>query len=208
MSDIPQRSSRPLRADAEQSIARILIAAEKVFAADPSATLEAVASAAGVARTTVHRRFSSRDDLRDALVDVINTKLRDAIASANIDTAPPLVALYQLTVATLDLKVDWRASWQLIDLGATAQRGIDPSNISHLDALLQRSQDAGLLRPGIDIPWARGVYMALIHESATLRSESESASHWANRIMQTLLSGIGNNEHDLEALLAQPPTSD
>lgn len=208
MPDIPQRSSRPLRADAEQSIARILIAAEQVFAADPSATLEAVASAAGVARATVHRRFSSRDDLRDALVNAINTKLRDAIASANTDTAPPLVALYQLTVATLDLKVDWRASWQLIDLDATDQRGIDPSNISHLDALLQRSQDAGLFRPGIDIPWARGVYMALIHEASTIRSENESASHWANRIMQTLLSGIGNNEHNLEALLAQPPTSD
>ncbi|TSI18729.1 TetR/AcrR family transcriptional regulator [Brevibacterium aurantiacum] len=208
MPDIPQRSSRPLRADAEQSIARILIAAEQVFAADPSATLEAVASAAGVARATVHRRFSSRDDLRDALVNAINTKLRDAIASANTDTAPPLVALYQLTVATLDLKVDWRASWQLIDLDATDQRGIDPSNISHLDALLQRSQDAGLFRPGIDIPWARSVYMALIHEASTIRSENESASHWANRIMQTLLSGIGNNEHNLEALLAQPPTSD
>nr|WP_252199713.1 TetR/AcrR family transcriptional regulator [Brevibacterium sp. RIT 803] len=197
-----------MRADAEQSIARILIAAEQVFAADPSATLEAVASAAGVARATVHRRFSSRDDLRDALVNTINTKLRDAIASANTDTAPPLVALYQLTVATLDLKVDWRASWQLIDLDATDQRGIDPSNISHLDALLQRSQDAGLLRPGIDIPWARGVYMALIHEASTIRSEDESASHWANRVMQTLLSGIGDNEHNLEALLAQPPTSD
>lgn len=179
-----------------------------MFAADPSATLEAVASAAGVARATVHRRFSSRDDLRDALVNTINTKLRDAIASANTDTAPPLVALYQLTVATLDLKVDWRASWQLIDLDATDQRGIDPSNISHLDALLQRSQDAGLLRPGIDIPWARGVYMALIHEASTIRSEDESASHWANRVMQTLLSGIGDNEHNLEALLAQPPTSD
>jgi len=206
--DIPQRSPRPLRADAEQSIVRILIAAEQVFAADPSASLEAVATAAGVARTTVHRRFSSRDDLRDALVNVVNTKLRDAIASANTDTAPPLVALYQLTVATLDLKVDWRASWQLIDLDATAQRGIDPSNISHLDALLQRSQEAGLFRPEIDIPWARGVYMALIHEAATIRSDNDSAPHWANRIMQTLLSGIGNTEHDLEALLAQPPTSD
>lgn len=179
-----------------------------MFAADPSATLEAVATAAGVARTTVHRRFSSREDLRDALVNVVNTKLRDAITSANTDTAPPLVALYQLTVATLDLKVDWRASWQLIDLDTTAQRGIDPSNIAHLDALLQRSKDAGLLRPGIDILWARGVYMALIHEAASIRPENESAPHWANRIMQTLLSGVGNTEHDLEALLAQPPTPD
>lgn len=201
MAEISQQSPRPLRADAENSVARILEAAERVFAADPSASLEAVAKAAGVARTTVHRRFSSRDDLRDALVDVVNAKLREAVASANLETAPPLVALYQLTVATLDLKVDWRASWQFIDLGSAGARGIDPDNIAQLDSLLQRSLAVGLLRPGVDVQWARNVYMALIHEAAVARPDDESASEWAGLIMQTLLGGVGNAEHDLEALL-------
>jgi AcrR family transcriptional regulator len=199
-----QPPSRPLRADAENSVARILEAAEHVFAADPSATLEAVAKAAGVARTTVHRRFSSRDELLDALVDVLNAKLREAVAGANVETAPALVALYQLTVATLDLKVDWRASWQFVDLGSDGARGISPDNIAALDFLLQRSLNAGLVRPGIDLRWARNVYMALIHEAATVRPDDESASEWANLIMQTLLSGVGNAEHDLQALLTRP----
>jgi AcrR family transcriptional regulator len=203
MPKVSQSPSRSLRADAENSVARILEAAERVFAADPSATLEAVAKAAGVARTTVHRRFSSRDDLIDALVDVVNAKLREAIAGANVETAPALVALYQLTVATLDLKVDWRASWQFVDLGSDGARGISPDNIAALDILLKRSLNAGLLRPGVDLRWARNVYMALIHEAATARSGDESASEWANLIMQTLLSGVGNAEHDLEALLTR-----
>lgn len=203
MSEISRRPPRPLRADAENSIARILEAAERVFAADPAASLESVAKAAGVARTTVHRRFSSRDDLRDALVEVVNAKLRDAVASANVATAPPLVALYQLTVATLDLKVDWRASWQLVDLGSEGARGIAPDNVAELDSLLQRAVDVGLLRAGIEVRWARNVYMALIHEAATARSDDESASEWANRIMQTLLGGVGNAEHDFDALLTQ-----
>ncbi|HWU58768.1 MAG TPA: TetR/AcrR family transcriptional regulator [Microbacteriaceae bacterium] len=203
MPKVSQSPSRSLRADAENSVARILEGAERVFAADPSATLEAVAKAAGVARTTVHRRFSSRDDLIDALVDVVNAKLREAIAGANVETAPALVALYQLTVATLDLKVDWRASWQFVDLGSDGARGISPDNIAALDILLKRSLNAGLLRPGVDLRWARNVYMALIHEAATARSGDESASEWANLIMQTLLSGVGNAEHDLEALLTR-----
>lgn len=203
MPKVSQSPSRSLRADAENSVARILEGAERVFAADPSATLEAVAKAAGVARTTVHRRFSSRDDLLDALVDVVNAKLREAIAGANVETAPALVALYQLTVATLDLKVDWRASWQFVDLGSDGARGISPDNIAALDILLKRSLNAGLLRPGVDLRWARNVYMALIHEAATARSGDESASEWANLIMQTLLSGVGNAEHDLEALLTR-----
>jgi AcrR family transcriptional regulator len=205
MSENPPRPPRPLRADAENSIARILEAAEHVFAADPSASLGAVAKAAGVARTTVHRRFSSREDLRDALVEVVNVKLREAIAGANLETAPPLVALYQLTLATLDLKVDWRASWQLVDLGSEGARGINPENIAKLDSLLQRSLNVGLLRPGVDVRWARNVYMALIHEAATARPDDESASEWANLIMQTLLGGVGNTEHDLQALLTRPP---
>ena len=198
MPENPRIPQRPLRADAENSIARILESAEQVFAADPTASLAVVAKAAGVARTTVHRRFSSREELRDALVDVVNAKLRDAIAGANVDKAPPLVALYQLTVATLDLKVGWRASWQLVDLGSEGARGIDPDNIAELDALLQRSLDVGLLRPGIDIRWARTVYMALIHEAATARPDGEGSAHWANLIMQTLLGGVGSTEHDLE----------
>jgi AcrR family transcriptional regulator len=196
---------RPLRADAENSIARILEAAEQVFSADPSASLEVVARAAGVARTTVHRRFSSRDELLDALVDAVNAKLREAVAGANVETSPPLVALYQLTVATLDLKADWRASWQFIDLGSEGPRGIALDNIAALDSLLQRSRNVDLLRPGVDIRWARNVYIALIHEAATARPDDESASEWANLIMQTLLGGVGNTEHGLEALLTGSP---
>ncbi|GAA1485183.1 TetR/AcrR family transcriptional regulator [Brachybacterium fresconis] len=198
MPENPRSLQRPLRADAENSIARILEAAEHVFAADPTASLAVVAEAAGVARTTVHRRFSSREDLRDALVDVVNAKLREAIAGANVDKAPPLVALYQLTVATLDLKVDWRASWQFIDLGSEGARGIDPDNIAQLDSLLQHSLEVGLLRPGVDIRWVRNVYMALIHEAATARPDGEASAQWANLIMRTLLGGVGSTEHDLE----------
>lgn len=197
MSENPQTSPRPLRADAENSIARILEAAERVFAAEPTASLAAVAAEAGVSRTTVHRRFSSREELRDALIDVVNAKLRDAVVGANVKTAPPLAALYQLTVATLDLKVDWRASWQFVDLDGGGDRGIDPDSIAALDSLLQRSLDAGLLRPGTDLRWAREVYMALIHEAATTRPDGETSAHRANLVMQTLLHGIGGADHDL-----------
>lgn len=205
MPQIARSSSRPLRADAEMSVARILRAAEQVFAADPSASLEAVAKAAGVARTTVHRRFSSREELRDALVDMVNSRLRDALASANVETAPPLVALYQLTVATLDLKAEWRAAWQLVDLNDTSTRGVDTDVIAQLDSLLQRSLDVGLLRPDADLRWALNVYVALIHEVATTRPDSESSSERAHLVMRTLLAGVGNTEHDLEALLGRSP---
>jgi len=47
--------TKPLRADAERSIRSILEAAERVLSADPAASMEQVAEAAGVARTTIHQ---------------------------------------------------------------------------------------------------------------------------------------------------------
>lgn len=46
---------------------RILDAARRVYAGDPEASLDAVATQAGVSRATVYRRFPSRDELFAAL---------------------------------------------------------------------------------------------------------------------------------------------
>ncbi|MGO4427746.1 TetR/AcrR family transcriptional regulator, partial [Streptomyces sp. MCAF7] len=50
----PPARSRPLRADAERTMTAILEAAERTLSRDPAATMEQIAEAAGVARTTVH----------------------------------------------------------------------------------------------------------------------------------------------------------
>jgi serine phosphatase RsbU (regulator of sigma subunit) len=57
------------RADAVRNRERILDAAERMLQRSPSATLAEIAAAAGVARSTLHRRFPNRDDLLAALRD-------------------------------------------------------------------------------------------------------------------------------------------
>ena len=57
------------RADALRNRERILDAAERMLERSPSATLADIAAAAGVARSTLHRRFSNRDALLAALQD-------------------------------------------------------------------------------------------------------------------------------------------
>ncbi|MGO2110809.1 MAG: TetR/AcrR family transcriptional regulator [Pseudoclavibacter sp.] len=197
MSTPSQRTDRSLRADAERSIGRILAAADDVFTRNPSATLEEVAKAAGVARATVHRRFTSREALRDALARQLDDKLRQALDAADVRTAPPLVALYQLTVTTLELKTDWRASWQVVDQGD----GLAPEVIEELDHLLRRACDVGLLKGTVDPLWTRGVYMALVHEAAVARPDGAPAPEWAHRILCTLVMGLGHSDAPLEDLL-------
>lgn len=184
--------ARSLRADAERSIGLILEAADAVFTRNPAASMEEVAKVAGVARATVHRRFTSRDALYDALAQQLDEKLRQALDAAAVRTAPPLVALYQLTVTTLELKSDWRASWRLVDQG-----GLAPEVIADLDLLFRRARDAGLLQDAVDPLWVRGVYMALVHEAALARPEGAPSSEWAQRILHTLFSGLGNADYPL-----------
>jgi len=192
MSNETPAAARSLRADAERSIGLILEAADAVFTRNPAASMEEVAKAAGVARATVHRRFTSRDALYDALAQQLDEKLHQALDAAAVRTAPPLVALYQLTVTTLELKSDWRASWRLVDQG-----GLAPEVIADLDLLFHRARDAGLLQEPVDPLWVRGVYMALVHEAALARPEGAPSSEWAQRILHTLFSGLGNADYPL-----------
>ncbi|UYO98060.1 TetR/AcrR family transcriptional regulator [Microbacterium sp. M28] len=187
---------RPLRADAERSVHAILEAAERVLSADPNAPMEKIALAAGVARTTIHRRFDSRLALIDALALSAAERLAHAIDDGRPDTAPPLVALHRITANVLEVKGAWAFA-----LGVPAEAGSAAAEL-HDDiarlclVVLERAQAAGVLDESTDLLWARSVYYGLL--SATLQSPPEDAEldvdALASRIVDTLLHGVSRSE--------------
>jgi serine phosphatase RsbU (regulator of sigma subunit) len=64
-----ERQTGPRRADALRNRERVLDAAERILERSPAATLSDIATAAGVSRSTLHRRFGGRDALLAALKD-------------------------------------------------------------------------------------------------------------------------------------------
>ncbi|WP_369215755.1 TetR/AcrR family transcriptional regulator [Streptomyces flavofungini] len=187
--------TKPMRADTERTVRAILEAAERVLSANPAATVEQIAEAAGVARTTVHRRFASRDALITALAAWATQRFHEAVEAARPDTAPPAVALHQVTVNVLRVKVSWRFA---MDATATeADPEVARLHAEVLDAcerLFVRARDAGLLRPDTDLDWARRVYYALIHEAAGQAPATDAAvDALATRVVTTLLHGLGGN---------------
>ncbi|MER5776752.1 helix-turn-helix domain-containing protein [Streptomyces sp. NPDC002039] len=176
----------------------ILEAAERVLSSNPAATMEQIAEAAGVARTTVHRRFSSRESLVDALTAWATRQFHEAVTSAHPDSAPPLIALYQATANVLRVKIGWGFA-----MSRTTPEDPDVARahadvLDQCDRLFQRALEAGVLRPGTDLAWARRVYYALIHEAARNRSdEADNVDELATLVVDTLLRGLGRQGSSL-----------
>jgi AcrR family transcriptional regulator len=187
-------SPRRIRADAERSTARILEAAETVLAADPTASLERIADAAGLARATVHRRFASRTALLDALADRLSQRYLGGLAEARVETAPPLVALHRVTEIIFDLKLSHRFAIQL-----TA--ALTPAVLDGLDVLFARLRDSGAIT-AVEPAWCRRVYLALLHEANDLPARSPTLTSLGTEdeteakvdlLVRTVLGALGGN---------------
>ncbi|MFC9845275.1 TetR/AcrR family transcriptional regulator [Streptomyces sp. NPDC060223] len=183
---------RALRADAERSVRVILEAAEGVLAADPGASMEQIAEAAGVARTTVHRRFASRQALIEALAESAVRQLTQAIEDARPDTTPPLVALHRVTANVLRIKGAWSyALGRPSDEGGAAAAGWDQVG-ARCAELLGRAKAEGLLDPAADLEWVRRVYYALIGEALHDDERPDpDPDALATLVVDTLLYGAG-----------------
>jgi AcrR family transcriptional regulator len=186
-------STRPLRADAERTVRTILEAAERVLARDPAATMEDIAAAAGVARTTVHRRFSTREALIASLAGWASRQLEAAVAEARPDTSPPLVALYQATANVLRVKISWGFAMGTALAAGDEAEGIQCRILDTCDRLFRRLRDTGALRADVDPVWARRVYYALIHEAChdAVAESDPDIDTLATQLIDTLLHGVG-----------------
>ncbi|HEX9337232.1 MAG TPA: TetR/AcrR family transcriptional regulator [Pseudonocardiaceae bacterium] len=145
----------PLRADARRNRARVLAAAQEAFAAEGlSVPLDEIARRAGVGAGTVYRHFPTKETLFEAIVlhqmhDVVDQVRRRA------DADDPGAAFYQTMT---DLVEQNSMKRDLVDALAGAGRDLtEPLSQAReqmrdaLGALLRRAQEAGAVRPDVDV---------------------------------------------------------
>ncbi|MEV6234616.1 helix-turn-helix domain-containing protein [Saccharopolyspora shandongensis] len=181
--------AQAMRADSERTARGILEAAQRVLREDPAASMGQIAEAAGVARTTVHRRFASREALVEAMATWAAEQFRDAVEASRPAAAPPLVALHQVTANVLRVKVDWGFAMSRAVTGEVER--IHGEVRQACIGLMERARDAGVLRADVDLEWVRRVYYALIHEAAEEGKAGADTDEMAALVVDTLLKGVG-----------------
>lgn len=146
--------SAELRADAQQNRDRILTVALEAFTADPDASLNSIAKAAGVGAGTLYRHFPNRDALVVAAYAHEVRELVEAASSPWMLELPPLTRLrtwfdrlaqYGMTKTGL--------ATALAAASATIHR--DPEDtrrpmVAALTSLLDAAKDAGEIRRDLD----------------------------------------------------------
>ena len=146
-------SGKPLRADAQRNRAKVLAAAEDVFATrGTSASTEEVARRAGVGIGTVFRHFPTKESLLEAVLVALLDRLA-AEARELASAADPGAAFFGFFARVVSQAATKQAVTE-----ALAEAGVDareatgrtgPDVKDAIGALLERAQRAGAVRADI-----------------------------------------------------------
>ncbi len=146
-------AARPLRADAQRNRARILEAAEVVFAAEGiEVPVDTIAEKAGVGVGTLYRHFPTKEKLCEAiLLERLSALTVDARALA--DAADPAAAFFgflahivEQGAAKRDLLVAVMGAGLAFDMAAAE---VKDELREAVGVLLQRAQAVGAVRPDV-----------------------------------------------------------
>ncbi|GIF71611.1 TetR/AcrR family transcriptional regulator [Asanoa siamensis] len=179
-----------MRADAARNLAEVLRAGARLLAEDPSTPLSAIASAAGVDRSTVHRRFATREALLSA---VFEAKLDDAervIDEARLTEAPVPVALHRYVEGIIPVSRAWPGDTRRMMRADPAAERRATEQSARIDAFVRRAADEGFLRADTSPAWARAVLDQLV-STATYRFPDMTPPQAADLVVDTLLNGLG-----------------
>jgi AcrR family transcriptional regulator len=178
--------SRPMRADARRNYERILLVAREAFYEHgAAASLDDIARRAEVGPGTLYRHFPTRSALLDM---VYREHVREICAEADAlaQSQPPFEAL---------------AAWlRCVAVGMTANQGLKEATVAEsLDLsackemyyttggeLVDRAQEAGTVRPGVDI----NDVLKLVHATTQGSEKSPDPIGQIDRLLSIVLDGL------------------
>jgi AcrR family transcriptional regulator len=180
-----------MRADAARNLDAVLQAGARLLAEDPGTSVSAIATAAGVDRRTVYRRFPNRDAL---LCGVFQAKLDafdDVLTQSRLTEAPVGVALHKFVEGAVAVVRSYPVSNDLMDCSSSVfQRHVEQRE--RVEAFLRRAADEGLIRADLPDGMARVLLYDIVNLAARQCPGLESGRA-ADLAVEILLGGIASS---------------
>jgi AcrR family transcriptional regulator len=181
-----------LRADAERNVRAIIDAAIVLLAAEPDASMERVATAAGVGRATVYRHFASREHLVRAILDRALQDARDAVVGSRPDEGSAFDALGRAVTALLKVADRYRLVRSIAPHDEELRRRAEEVG-APLTAIFERGQRDGEFRRDVSARWAAGALGALLQAITVALIDGEVRERDASAlVVTTLVDGFTN----------------
>ncbi|MFE4371318.1 TetR/AcrR family transcriptional regulator [Streptomyces sp. NPDC056835] len=181
-----------MRADAARNLAAVLRTGARLLAEDPGTSLSAIAGAAGVDRSTVHRRFATREALLSAVFQAKLDSAERVLDDARLTEAPVAVALHRYVEGIVPVSREWPVDTRRMMRADPAAQPRRTEQSKRLDDFLRRAADEGYLRPEVPLDWARIVFDELVDSVAHRLPEIEPPQA-ADLVVDTFLRGLGGS---------------
>ena len=140
----PEQPAPDLRADARRNQRRILLAAARVLADDPAASMQRVADEAQVARPTVYRRYPTKEALVEAIGQEAAGEFAAALEHARAAGDGAAATLARLIRELARIGADYPIVLQSPHTQDTGEL------VARVDELIKGGQAAGELRADVD----------------------------------------------------------
>ncbi|MFJ2081879.1 TetR/AcrR family transcriptional regulator [Micromonospora chokoriensis] len=157
---------RHRRADARRNSSAILDAAVRLLDAQPDASLDAIASAAGVTRQTVYAHFPSREHLMAAVVRRITDEAVAAMDAADPDNGSATDALIRVLEAGAQTAGRYPVLIQQI-ASLPVSPNVDEERhapvAERINRVIRRGQASGEFDKGLPAGWLATITIKLGH---------------------------------------------
>lgn len=165
----PCEDSPDLRADARRNQRRILLAAARVLADDPAASMQRVAEEAQVARPTVYRRYPTREALVEAIGQEAAKEFAAALSHAQAAGDGAAATLARLIRELARIGADYPV---VLQSPHTQDAG---ELVARVDELIKDGQAAGELRGDVASDVLRHALFGALAAGLRLARDAESS---------------------------------
>ncbi len=180
---------QPVRLSSKDSI---LEAAFVLFSRDASASLAEVAAQAGVGRATLHRHFSSRDDLIRTLALVAIDEMDEAVESAcaNAQSATEVLRLSLAALIPLGDRHGFITQHPIENDAEIAEQFRQADDATR--EMVEAAKTEGLFDASVSSDWITHVYNALLYAGwESVKQGETTAQQAADLAWRSLTTGLG-----------------